>query len=386
VDTVGGKTTVRTRADTFFVTLDERTVGAAFLADRQFVSRWVASTSTSGASGASAYLQNAVAQVGPDCQIVLAIDLEEAVSEASVRRMLDRDPPAAISGAAVNPATLAPTLASIKGITMKIALTEAATGTATFDFAKPAAPLATIAKPLILEVVASRGMDVPDLAKWEFAVNGNTVTATGGLSPESLRRLMTVLQAPSASEDRPGGEAAARPAADRGKPSQPNDKDEKQARIAASQRYFRSISKIMDGLKPGPSLNTTAAWLTRDARRIDQLPIEDVDPDLMAWGVQVSTALRQAGAIYSTGQQSVRASVVATENPYGISYSSGTGYDVVRDRDRRSSDAEARRQNQQAMSAQKAQISASASEPLQRALDSRAAIRADMVKRYGVNF
>ena len=104
----------------------------------------------------------------------------------------------------------------------------------------------------------------------------------------------------------------------------------------------------------------------------------------MAWGVQVSTALRQAAAIYSSGQQAVRASVVAVESPYG--YTGAYDSKVVRDRELQANNAEARRQNRQAMAAQKAQINTSASEPLQRALESRAAVRADMAKRYGVNF
>ena len=77
--------------------------------------------------------------------------------------------------------------------------------------------------------------------------------------------------------------------------------DPKQATIAASQEYYRTIVKLLDELRG--KRNTSdfytwsqiGTWYEKYARHIDRLPIVNVDPDLLQYGSFVSSSLRDAG-------------------------------------------------------------------------------------------
>jgi len=66
--------------------------------------------------------------------------------------------------------------------------------------------------------------------------------------------------------------------------------------LNASRTYYMSVNQIMDDLeamaKKGGNYNKTATWHDNYAKKIDDLPIRGVDPDLLTWGTTVSSNLR----------------------------------------------------------------------------------------------
>lgn len=223
-------------------------------------------------------------------------------------------------------------------------------------------------------------MAIADINKWTFTANGQTIKAEGQLSDEGLRQLISLLQAPSAVGPAQA-EGDAQPAAADASGSL------KSSMASASRRYFAEVAAILDGIRPGSSLGDQSGWLSRDAMRIDQMPVRDVDPDLIEWGAGVSANLRAASAILDAGQQRVTASAHSAPVPVG-SYSTGW-YDTgteQRNAQYRADVENYRRQNRQAAAQIRAQVSQDASKPLQQALDSRGKIRAVMVERYGNDF
>jgi hypothetical protein len=77
------------------------------------------------------------------------------------------DPPSSLAALNLNAAQqtqVAELIASIQGLTMKISLTDKASGEMTIDFGKNVKPIADIAKNLTLEVMAEKGASIPDIA------------------------------------------------------------------------------------------------------------------------------------------------------------------------------------------------------------------------------
>jgi hypothetical protein len=148
---------------------------------------------------------------------------------------------------------------------------------------------------------------------------------------------------------------------------------------AASKQYFKQISGILEGINLGGPINDQSGWFWRDARRIDQLPAMNVDPDLLRWGSSVSANLRQASAILDAGQQRVIASAHAAQAPVA-SYS----YDGGGNQDGQYQTAldNYRRQIQCSADQIRAQVTQEANKPLQAAIDSRDQIRGTMAGRY----
>jgi len=217
---------------------------------------------------------------------------------------------------------------------------------------------------------------VPDLAQWEFTASGRTLNGKGHLSVEGMERLVEFLSPPAVLAPAEPGEA--RTAADSGAPSP------KQAAATAAQAYFKAVSGTLDAFKPGASLSDSAAWLNRAAKRIDQLPADNVDPDLMLWGADVSSKLREAGAILSAGQQRVKARNASVQTSIAYGGQGGTG-EGARAAQARADQENARRQAGQYAAEERANVQIEASKPLQAAMDSRGKIRATMAERYGGN-
>jgi hypothetical protein len=65
-------------------------------------------------------------------------------------------------------------------------------------------------------------------------------------------------------------------------------------KAVASQRYFKSVTILIDELKQqkAPNYNKLAYWLYQYSQKIDNLPMLNVDPELMSYGASVSAALR----------------------------------------------------------------------------------------------
>jgi hypothetical protein len=378
VDSAAGKPAAVCANDVYCVEVSDRVIGAVYPADRQIATRWLNEQGAASARQPQDYLLAAVAGVGSETPVVIAIDLTDAVSEAAVRRLLETDPPkwAASLGGDNNAATA---LASVRGVTVRIGAlgADGATGTITVDFGQDVAPLARVAKDMECGVMADRGVSVPDLAKWEFGASGRAITGRGRLSVQGIERLVEFLSPPQVSAPPEPAEARTAAGSDAASP--------KPAVAAASRAYYKSVSSTLDAFRAGDSLSESAAWLNRSAKRIDQLPSENVDPDLMLWGADVSAKLREAGAILSAGQQRVKARSASIGTSIGYAGSGGSG-EAQRAAQARADRENLRRQASQLAADERANVQLEASKPLTAAMDSRGKIRAAMAERYGGGF
>jgi hypothetical protein len=382
VDSIGGRQAAVCPRDLLCVALDERTVGVVYPADRQFAARWVIGPAVGAAVAGHDYLRGAAAQVGPQVPVVIALDLKDAIGEAGVRHLLQTAPPDWSAAMKVDDQTLARLLAGARGVTLRLAKVEAdgADGAISIDFTQDAAALRPTAKQFVAGVLGESGLGVADFGAWEFSVSGSSVAGRGRLSSEGLDRLLSFLVAPAVSAPAEGaaGEGGAVPAAGAAT-ARPK------AGVKESRDYYKSVSRVLDSFRPGASLTDSAGWLTRAATRIDQTPADRVDSDLLVWGAGVSSSLREAAAILSAGQQRVRARSSGITIP-AVHARTGDYSDPAAAAQARADAVNARRQAQEAVAQQRAEVADEANKALQAALDSRGKIRAAMTEKYGGGF
>ena len=101
----------------------------------------------------------------------------------------------------------------------------------------------------------------------------------------------------------------------------------------ASLRYFNSVTSLLDDLRAetrtAKTIATVGLWLDKYARKIDRLPILNVDGDLLDYGDYVSRQMRAAGgAVKQIGIRSAaqEASIYPTFQSHGR-YRGYGGYD-----------------------------------------------------------
>jgi hypothetical protein len=106
-----------------------------------------------------------------------------------------------------------------------------------------------------------------------------------------------------------------------------------------TQQYFKSITTIRDDLrekaKDAKTFGQHAMWLDNWARRIDRLPILNVDPEMLAYGRYTTARMRDASAaLKGIGiRSSARGAQVyqqysASSSGYGGYYGGGYNYNV----------------------------------------------------------
>ena len=193
-----------------------------------------------------------------------------------------------LKGKEVDLDKMAAALASIRGISLGVTVGQEMVGAVKVDFAEDITILGDNAKPLLLEALGHNGMMIDELHDWKPTVSGKTVQLTGKLYPSGLRRILSLVETPPSLQ-----EAKAKSQKD---PKEAEAESEKQMTIAASQLYYKSIVSLLDELRADKKSRTTmgqmSVWFDKYARRIDRLPIANVDPELLNYGKYVSDSLR----------------------------------------------------------------------------------------------
>ncbi|MBP7936998.1 MAG: hypothetical protein KA354_20335 [Phycisphaerae bacterium] len=306
LDKFGSIPAAWSRVDAYFVQVSPSMFGAVWPANRQFASRWATRKSGESGNRLSAYLSNAALAAGTDTPVLMAMDLQDVTSASKVRRRLATETFASLEGKTQDFDAISQALGGIRGVTLRVAIGAEATGKGVVDFDGDVAVLASVAKPLLLEVLSRSGALVDDFEDWQVAARGKQISFEGKLSTESLRRLISVVDPPAPSGV---GQAAS------GKPGG----DQREAKISASQQYFKTVKEIVDKLQTkarggrGGVLSDVATWINRDANEISRLPILNVDPDLAKFAVEVSARLNDAARAMTEGMVQIHGRATGTE-------------------------------------------------------------------------
>ena len=360
VDEIRGRQVAWTPSNAYVVDVAPRTQGMVFPADRQAASRWIAHMNSETQAGLSEYLTEAAARLEGKTQIVVALDLTDVMQPHLLRERLGS------SQAMINMSSKVEQVANVvqglRGVTLTVDVGNRALGKLQVDFAGETAPIGTLAKPLVLEVMQGQEAYLPDLENWTAVTENNSIVMRGTLSENGLRRIGSLLELPTTKySDLKDAE-----------PAEPGTPDY----ARASQAYFKSVSTLIDDLRSSlkSHRDNHALWFERYARKIDALPILNVDEELLNWGASVASTFRNIGvAERSSGvRQGVRKS-----QTYGDYSYSTSGYYSYRPQSSRKT---------QIKREEEAKATLMRADSWKDIEDATAAIRRSMTQKYGVEF
>ena len=102
-------------------------------------------------------------------------------------------------------------LSNIQGIRIGVRIGEKQSSKIAVDLPTDASPVASFAKPLLLQVLADKGALIEDFQSWTVQTKGSEISLAGTLSASGRRRLMSVVDSP-VSENSVAGRRASAPA------------------------------------------------------------------------------------------------------------------------------------------------------------------------------
>ena len=368
VDTINETQVVWTPSEAFIVDLGAPELGIVYPADRQYVSRWAGFARSNQTPVISEYLKAAADQVSPTAQIVMALDLLDAPDPHRIETALSTSE--TLAGNQKRQEQLAPIITGIRGITLTIHVSTQARGVLRLDFSDDVAPFSVQAKPLVLEALDRFGAHIPDMDIWVTRTEGQTIEMEGVFSESGLRRITSLLEVPTQKfselhDDQPAEEGS-------------------DDYTSASLAYYRGVKALLDDLRETLSdeRDNQALWMERFARKVDAMPILNVDDELLDWGATVGETFRSMGlAVRQSGiRGGVRTSQArGSDNRYYGGYSNygRYGYYVGDDSQSRTNVIRAEERGQERMSRY---------ENWNELENATADIRRRMTQKYGVEF
>ncbi len=365
LDTIAKSECVWVPSDAYFVSLEPKQLGVVYPANRQLVSRWTQDL-TSGVL--SNYLSTANRHVDKTNQIVMAVDLKDVPQPHRLRERLQASP--ALKSVASKLEAIEKLILGLQGVTLQIAVGQSAKGTLKVDFSDSPSVLGAQAKPLLLEALDNFGASLPGLDQWTAKIDSRSIVLEGTFSTDALRRIFSLLELPSTKFSSLKDEIPDTPSAS-GTPSPT-------AKATASKAYFKGVSVLIEDLRKtlGDTRDNHAVWMERYGRKVDAMPVLNVDDELLAWGARVGETFRvMALAQRASGiKAGVRKSSIYGNYQYGYD---SNGYTNLRS-------------NQsvkgQIDSEENAQAKAVRFNNWKEIEDATAAIRKEMTKRYQVEF
>jgi hypothetical protein len=315
LDKIHGFESVWTPSEAYFVALEPSVLGVLFPANRQLVSRWAQLSQTNSVAPVTKYLAAAEKSVDRDHPIVLALDLEDAPRPHRLREALQQS--AALRGSEAKFDPFAKLISGIQGITVRLAIDKAARGTLRVDFSESPQVLGTLAKPLLLETLNKYGAHLPDLDQWTMKIQGNAVVLDGTFSTDGLRRLFSLLEIPSTKFSTLKSEDV--------------EKSSPTSVAQASRTYFKSVTVLVEDLRKtlGETRDNHAVWMERYARKVDGLPILNVDEALLAYGANVGETFRAMAIAERSGNLKAGARKSSVYGNYQYNYDQ-YGYGTAR--------------------------------------------------------
>lgn len=284
-------------------------------ADRSAVANWIRSLSKP-ALPLPDYLKHASETAADDVALVLSVDMADAVSPAPLKQKLETLQ--CVADGRINLDELVKTLGELQGIMFAVTVEEQFQGRLQIDFGTAPTILTRIAKPFVIEIFGRRGILFPEMHTWEGHVEGKSLVLSGPLNAMSIVSVLTLFSSNPTTDTAPYE-------------SQPSVSTEDKKQAQASKRYFTSVTRVIEETRnvKGVSVAEHGMWNDKLSRKIDQIPMLDVDKDLLDYGATVSALIRGAAVTIKKAHMvasTQRAPDVTVTGNYGYGVGYGGGY------------------------------------------------------------
>lgn len=292
VETISGIPVVHTPNNAFLIKTAPKMLGLMNPADRQLLARWLKDIPPDMVSNAPRYLKDAARSASPTTVMLVAMDLSNTDSPDSIRELIkdstviNRDRLANVEG-------LTRFLTGIQGICLELKVGESMQGSLRIDFDQSVNIIAPYGRALITEALDGHGALIEDFQSWNVRYSGMSVYFEGTMTRPGMRQVFQVVQLPTVHGARSATTQAMTAASGSNAPD--NNASSPANVAAASKYYFNTTQRLYDELKKQQySSNSRAATLMdRFARQIDDLPILNVDPELLDFSRNLSSNLRR---------------------------------------------------------------------------------------------
>jgi len=313
VEQLAGAEVVTTPNGALLAVPTDGRVAAYAPADRQAAARWLRAAKSPGAPTVSEYLAGAVGRLDQFGELIFAVDLADTVAPSRVRDYLESEAGRAALGSR-SAGAVAQAAADVRGATLSAKFgTTGVQGTLSVQFGGPASALGPAAKPLILAALESRGVVLDDMEAWEADLVGDAVLMSGPLEEATLRQITGLIAPPPVPASPPAEES-------------PED-----AKSRATQAYFADLDGLIGDLRDHNSARSDAIpRFTRGAEAIDELPVLNVDEDLLAYSAAVSSSLRHQADTRRMANMRAGVRSRTAYDDYDSSYSFSDAYDRYR--------------------------------------------------------
>lgn len=288
IDSVAGLRGVRTDRDSYIIPFKDDRLGLIRIAPRAWVAQQARHAQTRLSPTLAPFLATAVTRATDQSQIVIAINLEDALPLETIRSAIARSTLLANSEFGLD--ALAETFLSLEGFVFTVQTDEVMHGKLEMVFHDPPVALAKFGKPLMLDLLSSAGSSLPEFSQWQSDQVGNSLTLEGELSIEGLRKLMSLLHYDVSDMTRPSSELPSRPTG----PT---------ARATAA--YAKHVTRFVNALKDAAntnSLNTQVLWTDRAAKSIMRLSTKNVRPEVADLGTQIAYELSNIVSVFNNAE------------------------------------------------------------------------------------
>lgn len=299
-------------SDSYFISLSPTLLANYTPANHQNIARWLRTPRTAEGMGLqSERLKALVNNLGTRSHILMALDVEDTRTPTDVRRSLDAAPVPGLDPR-VNLDLLAHALAGIKTVVLSTKATDKFEAELAIEFADDPKWLTGHAKALATEFVSRIGLDFPDIEQWTVSADANTLRMAGTVSSEGMSNLLTTMGLRGVRQAEPLS-------------------DDPKVIARTSRGFYQAMVKSLDSFPRPLTYPKAVTWATRQAAVIERLPLVNVDPELIAWSVDVSNRLREmqlALAVDQLGNQAQQAGINRdrASGAYGYGATAYSGY------------------------------------------------------------
>jgi hypothetical protein len=291
--------------DSYLVKLSDNVLASYAPANRQAVIRWL-QTQPKSTTGLSAYLSQAAKFADENADVIVAFDMQHVLDPTEIAKRLENFE----SMKAVDSATAVKVLSTLQGLTLGITVKSGITGSIKIDFSENPSALTNVAKAFLLEALGKRGLAIDDFDNWELKHSNNQFLMSGPLSPAGLRQISLLINHPLREVVSASGTEGGIAQVDMG---------------TTTKQYYDQVNQILEDFRSRPqvkNLNTYASWFDRFARKIDELPVLNVDDAMIQFGQSVSNQFRDI----STGLRGAELSKTRDATSYQNSAYGYRGY------------------------------------------------------------
>lgn len=299
----------------FLFTFPERIIGFAAPTDRQLLAVWLRGTLGHPRQFPPSWADRAINRADRGSQIVLALDLRNVISPKHAEVWLKNYESGPLKQHSINAELLSARISGVQSAFLQIEVKETIRGTLYVEFDLPIDLIKPIAKDLVLATLSEYGAEIGELKRWDGRADGKAITLSGALSEDVVKRILNVVCAPRLSIGPETADEMAEPAtiaaesaktesakptstkpATAGNAPQPSQAASSgDPGLHATRQYYYAVTEILRSLKAQKSDSQAGQklWYDRAAKQIEELPLLNVDSDLLDWGSTVARTLRE---------------------------------------------------------------------------------------------